>query len=197
MTTPYTDADVDQLHDVFARAWTAHLHAPHPLPEQCAEGVNTEDCCDRQGLRAVLDALAAAGRLTPAPHPVPADERPDPAHVVTFTDGTWTMTHPADCTVATPTGPTLICLVRDLAVEQLAGIRWMSGRYEVAANGDGDRLRILDRLHDDQCTYPVCAACGCWCHTPAEPIRCCEDPAGRDHGHTPGTGRVCAQQDEG
>lgn len=211
MAKPYTDADVDQLHNAFAKAWTAHDRV-HPVLEQCDTAELSEDCCDRQGLLAVLDALAAAGRLTPgahrldqesatdiverhlvaaadyhgpaairrdvargivdaltAPHPVPADARPAPAHVVTFTNGTWTLSHPDDCTVTTPTGPALICNVHDLAVEQLPAGWLTGGRYEVAANDLGDRLQILDRLHDDQCTAPVCAACGCWCHTPTEP----------------------------
>lgn len=83
-------------------------------------------------------------------------------HVVTVSaEGTWAMSHPADCTVNTITGgAVLICLVYDLAVEQMPAGLLSAGRYEVAANDIGDRLRILDRLHDGQCTTTACAACG-------------------------------------
>ncbi|MFI1195501.1 hypothetical protein ACH4T9_19900 [Micromonospora sp. NPDC020750] len=63
---PYTDTDVDQLHDVFAKAWTEHERAHFPVP-QCRTDDQAEDCCDREGLRAALDALAAAGRLAAFP----------------------------------------------------------------------------------------------------------------------------------
>ncbi|OKI47288.1 hypothetical protein [Micromonospora sp. CB01531] len=68
MTQPaYTDADVDQLHETFAKAWTLHLgqhSGQHSALAGCNSELNTEDCCDREGLRAVLAHLADAGRLT-------------------------------------------------------------------------------------------------------------------------------------
>lgn len=81
-------------------------------------------------------------------------------HVLSIdSDGGWSIDHPDPCVRMTPDGPGLVCNVEDLAREQLTGMRWTPGRYEVKANEIGDRLLILDRLHDDQCT-----ACGCWCH---------------------------------
>ncbi|QDY06144.1 hypothetical protein FJK98_02340 [Micromonospora sp. HM134] len=82
----------------------------------------------------LIQALAA--------YPAPSVGR----HVlVVADDGTWTVEHPAGCTVHTPTGPAVICIVGDLAAEQLpTGLP--GGRYEVAANDLADRLLIGDRL---------------------------------------------------
>ncbi|WP_431976156.1 hypothetical protein [Micromonospora haikouensis] len=139
-----TDADVDLAHDAFARAWTAHERM-HPVPDVCTHEP-AEDCCDRAGLRAALDALAAAGRLAP-PRPVPADEQPADRHGLTVdADGGWSVIHPDGCIVSTPTGPALICNVGDLAAEQRPAAQLPAGRYDVEANDLGDLLLIGDRV---------------------------------------------------
>ncbi|MEU4781050.1 DUF6085 family protein [Micromonospora sp. NPDC023633] len=297
---PYTDADVDDLHETFAKAWSLHL-SQHPAPP-CNPEMNTEDCCDRSGLRAVLDALTAAGRLAPADddprhviqfradgwtikhplacrlgdlfgcavnqaaedldgppvppgryvvtvdgidgrlrvgesvdeqavapaagaptgtcpctchqpdrcpckpgtpqhrhgaggyctvgNPVPADERPTREHVIAFAaDGTWTLEHPATCRPAAVSrvpreDPTYWdCAVRRLAERQVTSDLTplvAGGRYTCSVGTLGDVFLLGDRLHDDQCTAPVCAACGCWCHAEEQ------TPAAPDHDHTSG-----------
>ncbi|MFE7869739.1 hypothetical protein ACFUYE_05240 [Micromonospora humida] len=123
----------------------------------------------------LIQALAA--------YPAPSAGR----HVlVVAADGTWTVDHPAGCTIHTPTGPAVICVVHDLAVEQLpAGLP--GGRYEIAANDLGDRLLIGDRLDPPahqpgerpslECGKRLCGGCDgqsagrgdtpctCTCHT--------------------------------
>ncbi|WP_320069129.1 hypothetical protein [Micromonospora sp. RTGN7] len=149
-----------------------------------ADGVPLD--VQRRLAHARADGRALIGRA------IPADERPVSGHVVAVAgDGAWEIEHPADCAVAAPTGPAVICLVHDLAVEQMPAAGLPPGRWDIEANDIGDRLRILERLHDDQCTPPVCAACGCWCHDSLPGTCYCEDPAGRLYGHAPGTGRVC------
>ncbi|KXK63375.1 hypothetical protein AWW66_03415 [Micromonospora rosaria] len=79
--------------------------------------------------------------------PVPDDDQSAGGHVlVVVGDGTWRIDHPADCTVATPTGPAVICLVQDLADELPPATRLPAGRYEATANDLGDRLLIGDRI---------------------------------------------------
>lgn len=130
-TQPYTDTDVDQLHDVFARAWTTHERA-HPVPEQCSGDEPAEDCCDREGLRAVLDALAAAGRLAPAD---------DPRHIIQFREDGWTIKHPLTCRI----GDLFGCRV-NLAAEDLDGPPVPPGRYEASVSDIDGRLQIGDRV---------------------------------------------------
>ncbi|MFI2663708.1 hypothetical protein [Micromonospora carbonacea] len=216
----YTDADITLAAEAIARVWGYRSLAEiDSVPD--VEGPRV-----KADARAVLDALAAAGRLaapTPAPtppyvhhlldayltgqplnfhtDPVPLDVQrrlehavatgqmgtvPAPAgHVLTVTgdgllavgDG-WMICHPADCTVHTPTGPILVCLVQDLAVEQNPAAKLPPGRYEIEANDLGDRLCIFDRQTPGPTPPP---GGGCFC----------EDPAGRDYGHTSGAGLHC------
>ncbi|MFI6819748.1 hypothetical protein ACIBJE_02200 [Micromonospora sp. NPDC050187] len=120
-------------------------------------------------------------------------------HVLAVADDrTWTIEHPADCTITPknggPSGP--VCLIEDLAREQLHDDKVPPpGRYEVEANDIGDRLCIFDRLDGPQ---PP-ADRGCQCSTdepaahPAETCYC-EDLNGRLYGHPKGTGRHCSPE---
>ncbi|SCL32094.1 hypothetical protein GA0070616_4386 [Micromonospora nigra] len=99
-----------------------------------------------------LEHAVATGQMgtVPAPTPNTQHETTSETHHVlaVANDGAWEIAHPTTCTVHTPTGPAVICLVHDLAIEQLpadaSGLR--AGRYEIAANDLGDRLSIGDRL---------------------------------------------------
>lgn len=56
-------------------------------------------------------------------------------------DGTWTIgRHPADCHRLTPHGLALICLVHDLADEQLPHLGVQPGIYEAGTTDDGCHL---------------------------------------------------------
>jgi hypothetical protein len=147
---PYTDADVELVR-------SASRNAPCP-----ACGRTTACRCrltdDQAGYRwrAVLDALAAAGRLaSTGPNTLPGP------HILAVQGSDWTIEHPAACTVPAPTGPVIICLVEDLAREQLHDDKVPPpGRYEIEANDIGDRLCIFDRV-DGQAP----AGGGCRCST--------------------------------
>ncbi|MEU6387683.1 hypothetical protein ABZ847_29470 [Streptomyces bauhiniae] len=171
MTDLYTDTDVTLVADAFV---TTAKKNPVSLTTPPWAGVQTRltlGPTERDIARAVLDALAAAGRLAPT-GPCPCTcHRPDdcpcgpltPTHrhgagqhctvardgtghvLAVAADGTWQIHHPAGCTVHTRTGPVVICIVGDLAAEQLpTGIP--AGRYGIEANDIGDRLLIGDRL---------------------------------------------------
>lgn len=59
------------------------------------------------------------------------------------TDGTWTIgRHPADCHRLTPHGMAFICLVHDLAAEQLPDLAVLPGVYEASATEDGAHLLL-------------------------------------------------------
>ncbi|MFG3709496.1 hypothetical protein [Micromonospora sp. NPDC047730] len=85
---PYTDAELEFAHDAFAKAWTNH-QTVHPLPEQCDPAEPEEDCCDREGLRAALAALAATGRLAAPARSGPriSIERPDDERIQVHING--------------------------------------------------------------------------------------------------------------
>ena len=137
MPTPYTDADVDDLHETFAKAWTLHL-GQHPAPA-CPSDMNTEDCCDRHGLRAALDALTAAGRLAP-----PDD---DPRHIIEFRPDGWTLKHPLSCRL----GDLFGCRVNE-AAEDLDDPPAEPGRYAVTVDSIDGQLRIGDRVEQAEDT---------------------------------------------
>jgi len=122
------------------------------------------------------DPVECTCELTTADAPRTLDD----GHIVTVDDGgAWHLDHPDGCWVPTPAGRSLICLVHDLCVEQLGTAQLGVGRYQVGANDLGDRLLIGDRIPDADTATTV-------------PCRC-EDPAGRDYPHQPGTGRYCSQ----
>ncbi|MFI7072071.1 DUF6085 family protein [Micromonospora sediminicola] len=128
---PYTDADVDDLHETFAKAWTLHL-SQHSA-EACLSEMNTEDCCDRHGLLAALEALTAAGRLAPA------DD--DPRHIIELRADGWTLKHPLSCRL----GDLFGCRVNE-AAEELDGPPGAPGRYAVTVDSIDGRLRVGDRV---------------------------------------------------
>ncbi|MCX5066928.1 hypothetical protein OOJ91_13835 [Micromonospora lupini] len=103
-------------------------------------------------------------------------------HVITFAgDGTWTMEHSLGCRV---TPRRFGCRVRQLAERQITSelaVLMAGGRY-TCHSVLGDLFQLGGRLHDDQCTEPVCAACGCWCHDEEQPTEpaCCTPEAGSD-----------------
>lgn len=150
---------VDEAHQLAGRAVTSRALLQRELTEL------TRTLIERDGEIAAL--REQLGEQTTAPG----------RHVLAVHPHGWVIEHPAGCRVATPGGPALICLVEDLAREQLPGVDLAQGRYGIEANDLGDRLCILDRLGD-------LAPC------------CCEDPAGRDNPHAPGTGLHCGRQDQ-
>ncbi|MER7164518.1 hypothetical protein ABT336_00345 [Micromonospora sp. NPDC000207] len=88
-----------------------------------------------------LDHAVSAGQLGTVPDRA--------VHVLTVASGReWEIDHPADCVVQTPTGPAVICLVHDLAVEQLPAAALPPGQYQVEPNDIGDKLCIFDRVAD-------------------------------------------------
>ncbi|MEU8264454.1 hypothetical protein AB0C02_28010 [Micromonospora sp. NPDC048999] len=105
-----------------------------------------------------LEHAVATGQMGTAPGP-------DWSHEIAFdTDGTWTLEHPTGCRTAEHD---FDCRVRQLAERQITSdlAQLMAGgRYTCFAGDLGDLFQLGERLHDDQCTTPVCAACGCWCH---------------------------------
>ncbi|PZF98534.1 hypothetical protein [Micromonospora deserti] len=90
-------------------------------------------------------------------------------HVITFADdGTWSLEHPATCPPGNdPSATDWDCPLRQLAERQITpdlAALVAGGRYACTVNDLRDVFQLEDRLHDDQCTPPICAACGCWCH---------------------------------
>lgn len=131
------------------------------------------------------DHKHGAGGYCTVGNPVPADARPVREHVIAFAaDGTWTIEHPATC----PAGERVVesghpvildCPVRALADRQIpADLAQLmaGGRYACSVGDIGDVFQLDDRLHDDQCTAPVCAACGCWCHAEEQTEQSCICP---------------------
>lgn len=147
---PHLDSDVETVAAAIADTWS------QSLAEMDAIGP-TGGLAVRDDARRILDALAAAGRLAPTD----PDALPGP-HALVATAGGRTVEHPADCTVATPTGPVLICLVDELARTELADSTLPAGRYEVWAADEADHtgrhLRIGDRLDVDAHTSSTIAA---------------------------------------
>ena len=139
---PYTDADVEIVAGAIAATWG------RTFAEMDAEGP-ADGLAVRDDARRILDALAAAGRLAPVDELAAVTATAAPGrHVLAVADSrAWEIEHPAGCTVPTPTGAVVICLVHDLAVEQLRPARMPPpGRYEVWTNDLGDLLCIGDRL---------------------------------------------------
>jgi hypothetical protein len=84
-------------------------------------------------------AVLAAALATPAAR-----------HILSVAGDGWSISHPADCTVHTPTGPQVICPVGDLAAEQiredLTGWKLSAGQWAVEADAAGERLVLLGRV---------------------------------------------------
>ena len=90
-------------------------------------------------------------------------DRPTTAHVIAFDAvGTWTMEHPPSCRPAAAACPVRLLAERQITSDLTPLVA--GGRYTCSAGPLGDVFQLYERLHDDQCTTPVCAACGCWCH---------------------------------
>lgn len=134
MSTPYTDADVELVASTFvteAKKNPVGSAAPPWMPQtRYLLGPTEHDIA-----RAVLAALAAAGRLAP-----PDDS---PFHIIEFRPDGWTIKHPLACR------PNLFaCRVNRAAERDLANIDGPPylGQYECSANDFGDRLHIGDRV---------------------------------------------------
>ncbi|MBM0235931.1 hypothetical protein JNW88_00315 [Micromonospora sp. ATA32] len=87
----------------------------------------------------------------------PADAARQQHHVIAFTgDGTWSLEHPPSCAAV---GRCRVAVLAHLDVTASVARPLAGGRYACAANDLDDLFQLGDRLHDDQCTPPVCAAC--------------------------------------
>lgn len=124
--TPYTDDLISELSEI--------IRADHWW--ECDHFDSSGDCAGDRA-RAVLDALAAAGRLAPA------DD--DPRHIIDIRPDGWTIKHPLACR------PNLFeCGVNRAAEQDLGqsdGPPVPPGRYEVDADEPYDRLQIFDRVN--------------------------------------------------
>jgi hypothetical protein len=181
MTKPYTDEQVRAGADALVRLRTQApsldgleaaerdywLRDARAVLEAAGMPTGTCPCTCHQPDRCPCKLGApkhkhGAGGWCTVSDPVPADALPVRDHVVTFhADGTWTLAHPADCADFPD------CKVRQLAERQVTSDLAQlvaGGRYTCSAGDLGDVFQLGERLHDDQCTTPVCAACGCWCH---------------------------------
>jgi hypothetical protein len=179
---PYTDADVETVTRALMAAPTvlAHQIAAAVLdaltaagwlspttPRSAVQQMIADLTRDRDALKArnavlalTIAAVTEALNLTMEQQAEPGG--PDWSHEIAFdADGSWTIGHPDGC----PGHAFGDCDVQRLATEQAAGFERFveaGSRYECAAVGGV--LGLGDRVHDDQCTQPICAACGCWCH---------------------------------
>jgi hypothetical protein len=115
----YTPADVDLVADAIVDARLRGFR----------------DWSDRPA-RAVLAALAAAGRLAPV------DD--DPRHVIEFRPDGWTIMHPLSCRPNLFECP--VNRVAEMDLGALGGPPVPPGRYECELNDLGDRLLIGDRI---------------------------------------------------
>jgi len=131
---PYTDDDVQLVAATFITEAKKNPVSSSGPPWMGVQTRMLLGPTEHDIARAVLDALAAAGRLAPA------DD--DARHIIQFREDGWTIKHPLSCRL----GDLFGCRV-NLAAEDLDGPPVPPGRYEVAGVSDIDgRLLIGDRV---------------------------------------------------
>jgi len=136
MATPYTDADVDLVASTFVAEAKKNPVEPGRPPWL---GVQTRMLLaptEHDIARAVLDALAAAGRLAPT------DD--DHRHIIQIREDGWTIKHPLACRPDLFNCP--VNRVAGIDLSQLDGPPAPPGFYECSSNDLGDRFLLGDRV---------------------------------------------------